>query len=83
MINDTRRLRVYRITVTNGELAIEQGAECWQDAQGVIRGYGLWYDLLAPMPDDLAAQAKVNNISVLEWLKRKLEMSTYLRVEMV
>jgi len=83
IVSDTRRLRIYRVTVTDGELSLQQGSECWQDQDGAILSTGLWSDLLASQPEDLAAQAKVKNISSLEWLRRKLEMSTYLRVEVV
>lgn len=80
-VADRRRLCIYRIIVTAGELALEEGAQCWQDDTGKISGHGLWYGLLVPRPEDLEAQAKALDMSVLEWLQCKLANITYLKTE--
>lgn len=83
IIKDNRRLRIHRVVSINGSLGLDQGVEIWQLPDGGIRGVGLWYDLLVPNIEDLQAQARASNISPLEWLKRKLELITFLRVEVV
>lgn len=82
MISDNRRIRIYRVVSVEGTLSLDQGSEVWQE-NGKVCGVGLWYDLLIPVPDDLVAQAKAKDISPLEWLKRKLESVTFLRVDVV
>lgn len=83
MISDRRKLRIYQVISTDGELTLEQSADCWQDDKGVIQGGGLWYDLVVPCPEDLEAQAKVKNISALEWLRQKLTIVTYLKIDIL
>lgn len=83
MISDGRRLRIYRVVSTGGILSLDQGAECWQDVTGRICGVGLWYDLMVPVYEDLMAQAQAKNISALEWLRCKLESTTFIRVEVI
>lgn len=83
MIKDSRRLRIYRVVSINGELSLDQGSEVWQMPDGTIGGVGLWYDLLVPSHEDLQAQARAKDISPLEWLKRKLETVTFIRVDVV
>lgn len=83
MIKDGRRLRIYRLVSVAGELSPDQGSEVWQQPDGTIGGVGLWYDLVVPSHEDLQAQARAKNISALEWLKRKLETMTFLRVDVI
>ena len=81
VISDYRRLRVSRISVHGGELALEQGVELWQDLDGVVHGVGLWADILVPKQEDLSYQANILNISPIELLKRRLGSLSYIKVE--
>jgi hypothetical protein len=82
VITDHRRIKIYRIVCRDHQLNLDEGAEVYQDAKtGKLCGHGIWWDLLVPNQSDLEIQAKNKNISPLEWLKQKMEVIPYLKVE--
>lgn len=80
-VNDTRRLRIYRIRAMKGELSVEQGADAWQERDGRVSVSGAWDGLLVPDQEDLATLAELSGVSPLEALRVRLLESPCVRVE--
>jgi len=81
-VPDTRRLRVNRIDIANGELRSSQGADIWQVA-GDIKVSGLWDGVIPLMLEDMQIRASRLGISPLELLLQRLLMSPMVDVEVI
>lgn len=80
---DSRRLRVCRVKVIQGELSLDSGAEVWQEPNGDISVAGPWEGVLVPSQEDLTGRAKALGLSPLEHLRRRLLLCPYVEVEVI
>jgi len=81
-VPDTRRLRVKRVDIVDGELKSSQGADIWQSS-GEIKVSGLWDGVVPLMPEDMQIRASRLGVSPLEWLLRRLTLSPVIDVEVI
>jgi hypothetical protein len=82
-ISDTRRLRIYRSVVVDGEVRSDQSADAWQDSSGYVRVAGLWDGVLVSSAEDLCLQAHEAMVSPLELLRLRLLRCPAIRVEVI
>ena len=82
-LNDSRRLRVFRIKTVKGELSLDSGAEVWQEPNGNILVAGPWDGVLVPSQEDLAGRARSLGVSPLEHLRKRLLVCPYVQVEVI
>ena len=79
----SRRLRVFRLKVANGEPIVDSSADIWQDEEGHLVTSGIWERLVPVSPADVGLRAKAQGISVLDAIHRRLLGCAVVRVEVI
>lgn len=81
LVNDTRRIRIFRIFSNEGIVNQESSGDIYQEIDGSVKVSGLWSDGLIPSPEDLLLLAKDASVSPLEYLRIKLSRCSGIKVE--